>query len=1365
MKKTLILIVFIALITNINAQTFINYTNKNGLSSNYIQAIAIDSQNNKWFGTMDSGVMKFNDTVWSKYTVANGLINNNVKSIAIDANGNKWFGTIGGVSKFDGVNWTNYTIAEGLVNNNINSIDIDLSGNIWFGTNGCGVSKFDGITWTTYQKTTNQLINNTVNSIICFKGPASQSYNIGGNVWFGTSGGVTNISPVNYPGELFWKSYTVASNGIISDNVLSVALVSDATKNNLWFGTDKGVSMFDGSTITNYSTTISKTYLGLVNDYVNVIAIDKKNIPWFGTKGGILGNYKGSRVNYTMTDGILSNYIRAIACDADGNMWIGTMGGVSKYLGVLKVGTLVISSNTTTTPTTVSAFANSKASFTIQSDIPWTITSNASWLTVNKTNDSIDATIIVTSSTNCTTKTRTGTLTIKGKDGMPLKTFNITQDGAYMFLSYNSLAFDSINIPKESSSYYKVRVNTNTDWTASSDQSWLSVSPTKSNTSYGSSPDGDISIIATANLSPNVRKGIITVTCGGTLIKTFTVIQAACTPLASGTITGTSKVCKGSSYLYTVTTIAGTTDYIWTLPTGGIGTSKTNNILVNFGSTAILGTIKVKAQNMCGDGLESSYSITVTDIPDTAGIITGQTSVCKGETNILYSVPLIPGATSYTWTLPTGATGTSSTNSILVNFGSNAIKGNIKVKGHNDCGDGVESSILITVNNVPNSAGTITGLSTLCAGTTSTYTVPVITGSTSYSWILPTGATGSSTINSIVVNFQNQSVSGNITVKGNNSCGDGNSSNLPISVNPLPDNAGVISGLTTICQGDNMLTYSVPTIANALSYKWTLPDGATGSSTSNSITINYGISALTSNISVKGNNSCGDGSISNQIITVNKLPSNAGIISGSNTVCQGEKSVIYAIPTITNATSYYWTLPNDVSGTSLSNSILVNYSSTANSGVIEVFGINECGNGNSSVIVVSVNKIPADAGIISGISIVNQGQNSTYSVSTINNATSYIWTLPSGAVGSSNSNSINVNFSSSGDITVKGNNNCGDGNVSTLPIIVNQLPLSAGTIFGTTSVIQGQTVTYTVPVIANATSYIWTLPNGVNGLSTTNSITVDIGNNAVSGNITVKGVNSVGEGNISILPISVIPIPANAGIISGVTTVNQGQTSITYTVPLIANATSYIWTLPNGFTGLSTSNIIIVNIGATAISGDITVKGVNANGYGAISTISIKVNAIPATPTITNKGNSLFSSSKIGNQWYDKNGIILGANNSDYSPITNGDYYVIVTENGVSSQPSTIITVTNIGTDIVEINGCNISIYPVPVKDKLIVRSAEGCTLTMVRVISELGVVLYTTTKASDSKVEINMNSYPDGKYFIEVLVNGKTFTNIVVKE
>ena len=85
--------------------------------------------------------------------------------------------------------------------------------------------------------------------------------------------------------------------------------------------------------------------------------------------------------------------------------------------------------------------------------------------------------------------------------------------------------------------------------------------------------------------------------------------------------------------------------------------------------------------------------------------------------------------------------------------------------------------------------------------------------------------------------------------------------------------------------------------------------------------------------------------IHNNIVSF--LPAPAGTITGTPIVCQGQSAVTYSVPAITNTTDYIWTLPSGasiVSGAS-TNTITVNFSSTATSGNITVYATNACGNG------------------------------------------------------------------------------------------------------------------------------------------------------------------------------------------------------------------------------------------------------------------------------------------------------------------------------------------------------------------------------------------------------------------------------------
>ena len=294
-----------------------------------------------------------------------------------------------------------------------------------------------------------------------------------------------------------------------------------------------------------------------------------------------------------------------------------------------------------------------------------------------------------------------------------------------------------------------------------------------------------------------------------------------------------------------------------------------------------------------------------------------------------------------------------------------------------------------------------------------------------------------------------------ITVAGHNACGDGNSSITPITVKLFPVPAGTITGITTLCQGQTGLSYSTSNIAGASSYIWTLPAGATitsGSGTS-SIIVSFDSTALSGTITVRGHSAdCGNGIPSSLAITVNPLPSPAGIISGTTPVCQGQTGISYSIPVIPNATTYVWTLPTGctIIGGAGTNSIITSFSTSAVSGVFSVHGHNEtCGDGRHNSLPVMVNPLPIATGNISGASPVCQGEpDIPYSIQFIDPlSTSYVWNLVpmSAGVLSGLTSTITITwdnaFTGSASLHVHGLNSCGSGPISpSLSILVNPKP-------------------------------------------------------------------------------------------------------------------------------------------------------------------------------------------------------------------------------------------------------------------------------------------------------------------------------------
>jgi hypothetical protein len=102
--------------------------------------------------------------------------------------------------------------------------------------------------------------------------------------------------------------------------------------------------------------------------------------------------------------------------------------------------------------------------------------------------------------------------------------------------------------------------------------------------------------------------------------------------------------------------------------------------------------------------------------------------------------------------------------------------------------------------------------------------------------------------------------------------------------------------------------------------------------------------------------------------------------------------------------------------------------------------------------------------------------------------------------------------------------------------------------------------TYRIPEVPYASSYIWNLPPGATGTSTTNTITVSFSNRFNGGKISVSPVNSCGVGDTVCAMIDLVKNPpAGHLIITG----PSGRVSGTYHVEEIVGASAYTWSVSN----------------------------------------------------------------------------------------------------------------------------------------------------------------------------------------------------------
>ena len=197
--------------------------------------------------------------------------------------------------------------------------------------------------------------------------------------------------------------------------------------------------------------------------------------------------------------------------------------GTGEWSPVFEFTTVLANFLTVSTSTlSVGAEANSTSTFNITSNVGWNVSSDQTWLTVSPASGMNNGTITVTTQENTTINPRTATITISSEVLEP-GTVLVTQAAgeAVLNVSLSTLTMDAV----ESSQSFTITSNTN--WTISSDQSWLTVSL------LTGSGNSEITVTASENTETSFRSALVTVSSPDAESKTVTVNQSA----ASATLT------------------------------------------------------------------------------------------------------------------------------------------------------------------------------------------------------------------------------------------------------------------------------------------------------------------------------------------------------------------------------------------------------------------------------------------------------------------------------------------------------------------------------------------------------------------------------------------------------------------------------------------------------------------------------------------------------------------------------------------------------------------------------------------------------------------------------------------------------------
>ncbi|MFH0758943.1 MAG: two-component regulator propeller domain-containing protein [Bacteroidota bacterium] len=313
-------------------QYLVKKTFDESITARNFYSLVVDDDNVKWFLT-EAGIVSYDDSEWKVNTDNRQIPVSDLKGVAYDSSefGQElWLASPMGatvasipVDARSGAT-TYYAENSDILSENVVSVAVGKGSFRWFGTDK-GISAFVSDKWLkpAYERKYPESMfkDFPITSMAASPG--------GDSLYVATAGaGVARVYRNDVDAISGASEY--AQWGPIqlpSDHVNTIFIDRDGTQ---WFGTDAGVARHTGNvTMENWVALTEDD--GLVDNFVQAIAVDYRERVWIGTKEGVTVFYKNSLTSITEEDGLASNNVLSIAVDHQGVVWFGTDSGVCSY--------------------------------------------------------------------------------------------------------------------------------------------------------------------------------------------------------------------------------------------------------------------------------------------------------------------------------------------------------------------------------------------------------------------------------------------------------------------------------------------------------------------------------------------------------------------------------------------------------------------------------------------------------------------------------------------------------------------------------------------------------------------------------------------------------------------------------------------------------------------------------------------------------------------------------------------------------------------------------------------------------------------------------------------------------------------------
>ncbi len=287
-----------------------------------------------WLGTNHGLVRCDKDSGTSvRYDLAKqGLPSNMISSIAIDSSGNKWIGIGGqgeydtgysgfGLARFDGVSWNLFnTSNSGLQSNSISCLAIGQDGKTWIGSDR-GLVSYDGGRWIVFDTSNSELPSTNITCL---------AVGTGNCIWVGTDSGLVQLV------DTVLTAFTSENSGLPVKYIRCLALDTAGAvwaygeKNGgLWGPVGKWLVRYNGTNWLAYSIT------GLDFSGIDCIVTDKNDMKWVVSTDGDLLKFDGFAWRFGSNDHFEKSYSNrfSLVVDTGRVKWVGTSKGLFKYDG------------------------------------------------------------------------------------------------------------------------------------------------------------------------------------------------------------------------------------------------------------------------------------------------------------------------------------------------------------------------------------------------------------------------------------------------------------------------------------------------------------------------------------------------------------------------------------------------------------------------------------------------------------------------------------------------------------------------------------------------------------------------------------------------------------------------------------------------------------------------------------------------------------------------------------------------------------------------------------------------------------------------------------------------------------------------